>query len=269
MNETMTMHGLNVRVTRPIGGSRPPVLLIHGMFGGAWYWEPYQQFFATRGFTTYAVDLRGHHGSREVADIGKVSVRDYVADALAVAATLGRPIVIGHSMGGIIAQRLAEENAVIAAVLLCADPPRWITPLSIGLLTRMVRYLPELLLAKPLFPTRADADFLMYNRMPVEERASQYAQLVPESGRAGFEMSVGTIAVDAGRVRCPVLSITAEDDQFLVPRVGRAIARKYHARSMTFPGHGHSIMSEPGWEKPAADIAGWLEEVLALDESAA
>ena len=269
MNEQMTMHGLNVRVTRPVGSSRPPVLLIHGMFGGAWYWEKYQNFLSARGYPTYAIDLRGHHGSRPVADIGKISTREYINDALEVAATLGRPIVIGHSMGGLIAQRLAEENAVIAAVFLCSAPPRWIPPLSVKLLSRMVRYLPELVLWKPITPRRADADFLMFNRVPEDERDEQFARIVPESGKAGFEMSVGAIAVDAKRVTCPTFSISCEDDNFLVPRIGRAIARKYRSKSVTYPGHAHSIMVEPGWELPAAAIAVWLEQVLALDSSAA
>lgn len=269
MNETMTMHGLTVRATRPIGGSRPPVLFIHGMFGGAWYWESYQRFFTARGYPTCAINLRGHHDSRPVADIGKVSVREYVADALQVAHTLGRPIVIGHSMGGLIAQRLAEENAVIAAVLLCSTPPRWVPPLSLPLLSRMVHYLPELLFSKAINPSRADADFLMYNRVPVHERDEQFAKIVPESGCAGFEMTVGAIGVNNARVQCPVLSVSAEDDNFLVPRIGRAIARKYHAKSVTYTGHAHSIMLEPGWEKPATDIATWLEDELGLDTTAA
>ena len=269
MHEMITMHGMNVRVSHPHNGSRPPVLLIHGMFGGSWYWDAYQRFFSARGYPTYAIDLRGHHGSLPVTDVGKISVRDYVSDALQVAESLGRPIVIGHSMGGLIAQRLAEENAVIAAVFLCAAPPRWIPPVSIPLLSRMIRYLPQLILSKPIMPRRADADFLMYNCTPVSEREHQFAQLVPESGRAGWELTIGSVAVNAGRVKCPTFSISAEEDHFVVPRIGRAIAKKYHGKSITFPGHAHSIMSEPGWEKPATEIAEWLEQVLALDSNAA
>jgi pimeloyl-ACP methyl ester carboxylesterase len=55
------------------------------------------------------MNLRGHHGSRPVRDIGKVSLTDYVADALEVAAALKNPIVIGHSMGGLIAQKVGRS----------------------------------------------------------------------------------------------------------------------------------------------------------------
>ena len=269
MNELLTMHGLSVRVSHSRASSKPPLLLVHGMFGGGWYWDRYQQFFAARGYSSYALDLRGHHGSSPVSDIGHVQVRDYVDDALSVAATLGRPIVIGHSMGGLIAQRLAEEDAVIAAVMLCAAPPRWIPPLSIPLASRIWRYLPQLLFSKPIMPRRADANFLMYNRTPAIEQEQYYPLLVPESGRAGLELSIGAIAVNASRIRCPMLSVAGEDDNFLVPRIGRALAKKYRCRLMTFEGHAHSIMTEPGWEKPAAQIAEWIEEALGLDASAA
>src|SRR3989304_5594473 len=95
---------LTVAVQRPASPcGTPPILLIHGMFGGAWYWEGYQRVLAEHCYESYAMDLRGHHDSRPVPKLGRVRVRDYVEDALEVARTLERPIVIGHSMGGLIA----------------------------------------------------------------------------------------------------------------------------------------------------------------------
>ena len=71
-------------------------------------------------------------------------------------------------------------------------------------------------------------------------------------------MSFGAIAVDEQKVRCPVLSISAEDDRFVVARVGRQIARKYGADHLHLTGHGHFITGEPGWEDVAAEVARWL-----------
>src|SRR4051812_27267864 len=60
---------LSVAVERPASPSRKPsVLLIHGMFAGAWYWEGYQGFLARHGYESHAINLRGHHGSRPVRD---------------------------------------------------------------------------------------------------------------------------------------------------------------------------------------------------------
>lgn len=251
---------LTVAVERPPTPSdKPPVLLIHGMFGGAWYWADYQTFLARRGYESHAVNLRGHHGSRPVDDVGKVSLGDYVDDAIEVARALGMPFVIGHSMGGLIAQKVAEAGACRAVVLLASAPPRWIPPVSWLLLRKQIKYLPRLIASRPLMPDRGDADALMFNRTPVGERAAFYARLVPESGRAGLQLSLGAIGVHASRVSCPVLVVSGTDDQFVVPRVARALSRKYRAPLRTYASFAHHIMSEPGWETPAADVVSWLD----------
>ena len=228
------------------------------MFGGAWQFAGWQEYLAAQGRSSVAVDLRGHHGSRPVADIGKVSLREYVDDALAAARAIGTPMVIGHSMGGLIAQKLAEAGAVSAAVLICSAPPRWISVASTRLLVRQLKHAPAILLSRPLVPGRADADALFLNRIPLAERAALLEQMEPESGRAARELSLGALAVDASRVRCPVLSVGARDDRFLPPRIARAIARKYDGEYREYERHAHYIVGEPGWELVAKDVASWI-----------
>ena len=251
---------LTVAVERPASpGHKPPVLLIHGMFGGAWYWQKYQSMLARHGYESHAINLRGHHGSRPVRDVGKVTIAEYVDDALEVARTLDRPIVVGHSMGGLIAQKVAESGVGRVLVLIASAPPRWIPPVSWLLLRRQLKYVKQLLFFEPLVPRRADADVLMFNRTPVEERAADFAKLVPESGHAGFQLSFGVEAVNESRVTVPVLVVTGLDDQFVVPRVARALARKYKAPLKEYRSFAHHIITEPGWEGPCADIIQWVE----------
>jgi len=252
---------LTVAVERPSSAAaKPPVLLIHGMFGGAWYWEAWQQLLARHGYESHALNLRGHHGSRPVHDIGKVSLHDYVDDALDVARSLKQPIVIGHSMGGLIAQKVAEAGVCRALVLLASAPPRWIPVVSWLLLRKQLKYAPSLLLHRPLLPDRGDADALMFNRTPIADREAFFARLVPESGKSGFELSFGAIDVHAPRVTAPVLVVTGRDDRFVVPRVARALSRKYRAPLRQYDSFAHHIMAEPGWEKPASDIIAWIDE---------
>ena len=69
--------GLAVETIEPRGAARPhPLLFLHGMWGGAWMWEPCMQVFAARGWRCHALNLRGHHGSRPVPDIGRVSIHE-------------------------------------------------------------------------------------------------------------------------------------------------------------------------------------------------
>ena len=222
----LTLHSVDARRG---GRPRPPVLCVHGMFGGAWQFDGWLPLLAERGYEAQALNLRGHHGSRPVADLGKVSIRDFVDDALEVARALGNPVVLGHSMGGLIAQKMAEAGAVHAAVLLCAAPPRGILVTSLTLIGRQLKHLPEMLGSRPLIIDRSDADWLMFNRTPTAEADAIFERLVPESGSAGREMSLGAIAVDQTSVQCPVLSVTSSDDRFVVPRIGRALALKYAA----------------------------------------
>jgi pimeloyl-ACP methyl ester carboxylesterase len=245
--------------------SRPPVLFVHGMFGGAWYFEKFQRFFAAHGYPSYAVNVRGHHGSRPVADVGTLSVLDYVDDALLAIRSLPsapdgtQPIVIGHSMGGLIAQKVAEAGAASAAVLLCAAPPRGIRVLSVPLLRLAPTFGVAIFRSRALYPRPSDADHLVFNHIPPAERAALFARFNPESGRAAREMAFSLIPVDAQRVHCPVLSVSAADDRMVLPSAGRHIAHKYHGLYEEFPGHGHFIVWEPGWEMVAARVVGWLE----------
>ena len=87
-------------------------------------------------------------------------------DALEVARALGNPVVIGHSMGGLLAQKMAEAGAVRAAVLLCAAPPRGILVTSPSLIGRQLKHMPAMLGSRPLTASRGDCDWLMFNRTP-------------------------------------------------------------------------------------------------------
>ena len=264
----MQIGSLSLSVEQPDTATRPPLLMLHGLFGGAWYFEKYQRFFAERGWPAYALDLRGHHGSRPVPDLGKVGIADFVADATEAASWIATrheaqpPVVIGHSMGGLLAQKLAEMGAVSAAVLLCSAPPRGIMLVTPTLLLKQIKHLPALVGSRALTGTPTDHEELTFNRVPAGERAALVARLVPESGRVGREISLGAVRVDARAVRCAVLSVSAVDDRFVPARVGARLAAKYHASHWVVPGHAHFIPWEPAWEQPAADIERWLTHVV-------
>src|SRR2546423_14668664 len=103
----MEIAGLEVeRVTSGAPARARPILFLHGMWGGSWMWDNYLGSFAGRGYTGYALNLRGHHGSKPVDDIGRVPFADYLADARAGAAAIGNPIIVGHPMGGLLRHKL-------------------------------------------------------------------------------------------------------------------------------------------------------------------
>ncbi|HEX6058363.1 MAG TPA: alpha/beta fold hydrolase [Gemmatimonadaceae bacterium] len=270
MKEIRTTTGLRLVAEVPPDATRSPLLLVHGMAAGAWHFERWQPFLASRGWPTYAVDLRGHGGSRPAADLGRVSVLDYVEDAREAMAEVARhhagtrPVLVGHSMGGLIVQKLAESSAPAAVVLLCSAPPRGITVASLPLIKVQLRwrYLKPLLRSRPLVGESADLRALNSERIGDAEWEALFPRFGPESGRAGREISIGGIAVDAARVRCPVLVVATDEDRFVVPRVARALARKYGGTLCEVRGHGHLLLLEPGWEAPAAAVEAWLATLV-------
>jgi pimeloyl-ACP methyl ester carboxylesterase len=252
-------HDLTALEVKPQGGTRThPLVFIHGWWGGAWVWDRYLSFFEARGYHCYALNLRGNHGSRPVSDLGKVSFNDHLTDVREVIDMLGRPIVIGHSVGGLLVLKLAEQIELPAFVAIAPAAPRGIisvTTLRVFLpyIWTMLRHRPFLLKRKVMFA----ADL---NRLPPPEQASVYEQMVPASGKQGVEIGMLGIPVDAKRVVGPILIITGTDDKLIPAGVARTVARRYRADFREYAGHAHYIMREPGWEKVATDIVRWLAE---------
>lgn len=238
---------------------RHPLLLVHGMNGGSWYLRPYLEAAAAAGWNTWAVNLRGHWGSRPVPDLGRVSVLDYVQDVRDCLAALGPAVVLGHSMGGLVAQKVAEGGGVTAAVFLTSAAPRGIMILSWPVLRRVWRHAGPVLGSRPFKPSPDDAAALIANRLPPETAARLYPQLVPESGRAARELALGAIGVNAGLVRCPTLVVGAEHDVITPARVQRKIAAKYGASYLEAVGHAHMLMLEDGWQRPLDAILAWID----------
>jgi pimeloyl-ACP methyl ester carboxylesterase len=274
MLDTITIGSLTLTSVqpRPGAGKKPPLLFIPGYFASAWVYESYLPFFAERGYAGFALNLRGREGSTLPSGVmlGRVSINDFIDDARQVARwlidRLGRPVVVGHSMGGLIAQKLGEEGLARALVLLSSAPPRGISVMSGLLFRRQLRYLPALLRSRPVVPRWKDMRELVLNHLPETEQRKTFERFVPDSGRAGREMSLRSVKVDAERVGangCPVLVVTSDDDRFIPPHIAQRIAQRYHAPVYVARGHGHLMLREPGWNEPAAFIASWLERETA------
>jgi pimeloyl-ACP methyl ester carboxylesterase len=263
-SEIVEIEGLSVVAARPQNIPKPyPILFLHGMWSGAWMWEQYLEYFCRLGYHCYALNLRGRPGSRPVADIGKVSIHDYVEDARTVATALGNPILVGHSMGGLLAQKLAEVLAPPAVAAITPVPPRGIFAITTWpLLLAAARHSLQIFLGRPIAHGKGEAIKLMFNRLPPQEQEQVLARSAPESGRLSFQIAVAGLPVDAAKVHCPFLVIGAGEDNITpAAKVARRIARKYQADYREYPGFAHMIILEPGWERVATDIAHWLDRV--------
>src|SRR6202171_1416507 len=105
--------------------AKPPLLFVHGGFCDAWCWEPFfLPWFAAQGFPSYSLRLRGHGASGGQESLFVAGLDDYVADVEHVTATLpSPPVLIGHSLGAAVVERILTTRPVRAAALLAPVPP--------------------------------------------------------------------------------------------------------------------------------------------------
>lgn len=251
------------------------IMMIHGMWCGDWVWENYRKFFESKGYTCLAPFLRHHAGnigSTSANPIGTTSLLDYAQDLEEEIYRLDeKPVLMGHSMGAVIAQMLGSRGLAKALVLLTPGPPRGV----IALRPSVVRSFWSCLTTpafwrKPIKQTFGEAVYAMLHLLSPEEQKRIYERLVPESGRAGFEMGFWLLdpkqatRVDSRRITCPALVVSALEDKLTPPSVVRSIARRYGpaATLKEFPNHAHWVVSEPGWEDIAGYCSDWLENAL-------
>ena len=251
------------------------IVMIHGMWGSGWYWENFKGFFESKGYRCVIPTLRFHDmDPNGVPDprLGTTSLLDYAEDLEKLIHELDvMPILMGHSMGGLLAQILGSRGLAKALVLLTPASPRGIIALKASVIKSFWSGLTTWgFWRKPFRQTFDEAVYSMLNQMPSESWKSIYDQFVYESGRAAFEIgfwlfdSKGAARVDELKVTCPVLIIAGEKDRIVPASVTRKVAEKYKRVSTykEFPDHSHWVVGEPGWQEIAEYIKEWLHQAL-------
>jgi len=238
-----------------------PILFVHGMWGGSWMFNTYLDFFSNLGYESYALNLRGHNGSTPVYNIGGVSIYDYLSDTRIVFEKLNKPILVGHSMGGLIVQKLAEMFDPPAIVAISPNAPRGIRTIgNLHHLYLLLRHGLNAILYQPMLPAELIMNLMLFSGLPSNEQAKCYQKLVPESAYHAFEVAITGVPVDEKKINCPILIVAAAKDQAATLNVVHKIVRKYKADFLEYKEFAHMIMFEKGWETVAQDIFQWLDK---------
>jgi pimeloyl-ACP methyl ester carboxylesterase len=257
-----------------------PVLFIHGLWLHATSWAPWQERFRAEGYEPMAPGWPGDGetvaASRENADaIGDHGIDDVVEHFAGIIGALPeRPILIGHSFGGMVAQKLLGQDRARAAIAIDAAQIKGVLPVPLSALRATL----------PVFKNPANKHravsltaeqfrFAFGNAVSGEESDELFERwTIPAPGRPLFEAasanfnphSPAKVATD-NQHRGPLLLIASGKDHTVPESVTRATLKQYrHSEAvtdiMTFSDRGHSLTIDSGWPEVADTCLRWLKE---------
>lgn len=245
--------------------------MVHGAFCGGWAFEQFRQPFEAAGHTVLTPDLRGHGAGDGAHAVVGVSITDYARDVAKLCAGQDQPpILIGHSMGGLVCALAARRTPIQAMILLAPSAPWGVAASSMEeAITAFGLHALGPFWAQSVAPDRGLARTYSLNRMAGAEREAVAARLRPESGRALWETlnwwldPFMTTSVGNGPLETPCLVIGGERDVVHPPATVRQTAGRLGAAFIEAPGMSHWLIAEPGWREIAEIALGWLEGVPA------
>jgi non-heme chloroperoxidase len=256
-----------------------PVVFIHGLWLHADSWAPWAERFREAGYVPASPGWPGDMGSVEetrkqpqlVAGYGINAIVEHYAKAINGLST--KPIVIGHSFGGLIAQRLLAEGHAAAAVGIDAAPIKGVLFLPLSALR-----VASVALRNPLNRNRAvslDRGQFRYgfgNAVSAQESDELYERwTTPSPGKPLFEAAAANISlnspakVDTGNATRGPLLLTAGGKDHTVPAaITKQTLRLYRKSPAVtdlreFPDRGHSLCIDSGWQEVAETVLEWLK----------
>lgn len=237
----------------------PPIVMVHGAFVGSWSFERFREPFEADGRRVFAPELRGHGLNESPKRVVGVSMRDYANDLTAFCRELeAPPVLIGHSMGGLVALMAARKVQPQALVLLAPSPPWGLVGWNLEeAVTALGAQLAGLLSGGAVEPSRTIMRQHSLPRMSAADAEPILARLRPESTRAVRETlnwwldPFMTTSVPPGPLSTPSLVISGEADQIHPPASGRLVAERIGGGFECMPGMSHWLVGEPGWEQVA------------------
>lgn len=233
--------------------SNPPVILVHGAANSAIVWGFWQEELARCGWASYAVDLRGH-GRSSAISLSKTTMQDYAADIRRVAEMLDRPpVVLGWSMGGLVAMLCASREEAAACVALAPSAPTREVDTAVRLregeygaaVYRIYKRGPE------NQPTMPDLD--------LEERKVALESLCNESRFARDQRKAG-IVIES--IPCPLLLVTGTEDRDWPEDKYRNIWLKPDRYCVQGATHWGLVLNRRVLPFTVTEVAGWLSSHL-------
>jgi pimeloyl-ACP methyl ester carboxylesterase len=251
---------------------RRTVVFIHGLFMNPVSWSPWLSYFNAKGYVCHAPAYPFHEGEPSglrqynPEGLGTLTLAQVVAHITSYIDSLPeKPILIGHSMGGLIVQKLINANKGVAGVCINSAPPKGILSFQWSFLKSNIITINPLKGNSIFLPSVKWFQYAFCNTMTLEQTAIEFEKyVVPESrniprsstGKEGF--------VDMNQPHNPLLFIAGEDDHIIPPDLNIKNFESYADTNSRkdfklFPGRTHYICGQENWEEVALYIENWIE----------
>jgi pimeloyl-ACP methyl ester carboxylesterase len=247
--------------------------MVHGAFCAGWAFDSFREPFEQAGHPVIAPNFPGHAAGEGASAVVGLSMTDYARSLRRIIAAQSEPpILIGHSLGGLVAQMAATRSRVAALILLAPSAPWGVT----GSTAEEAISAVSLYALGPYWALAIDPDYpaarrYLFDRLPRPVRRAAFARLVPESGRALWETlnwwldPFANTLVAAGGVHAPVLAITGDRDAIHPAATVATTSRRIGGETRVFPGMSHWLVGEPGWEGVAGACLDWIAALSIRD----
>jgi len=239
---------------------RTPLLFVHGAWHASWCWEEnFVPFFAKEGFVCHAFDFRGHGQSEGRENLHNYHLTDYVDDlSQVVGAAKQMPVLIAHSMGGLVAQKYAQDHDVAGLVLLAPVP---VTGVGYGYARAHPTAFLKFLLTrkgKAMISGEKLSKSLFFSQNISDESLHKYYQkLQDESFRALSETGRGTKWKPL-KNNPPLLIVEAGRDSVISKKGLAETAKLYGTDLARLDDLAHDVMIDVEWRKTAELVNSWL-----------
>lgn len=259
---------------------RTPVVFIHGLWLHASSWGPWMDLFRDAGYEPVAPGWPGEPDSVEAARqhpelVAGTGINDATEHYRMIIESMdGDPVVVGHSFGGLIAQKLLGDGVVSTAVAIDPAQMKGVLPLP---LAQIRSALPAMgnpaNLRKAVSLTPANFRYGFGNALTEEESDRLYeAWTIPAPARPVFQAATANFSprseakVETGNnTRGPLLIISGADDHTVPDVTTRATFKQYRRSTAVtdfkrFENRGHSLTVDSGWKEIAQTVLDWLQE---------
>jgi pimeloyl-ACP methyl ester carboxylesterase len=249
------------------------IVFIHGLFQNPESWEQWITFFKAKGYTCHAPAYPYHEGNPAVLrirvhpDLGKLTFGDVTTSLAAFIEKLPeKPVLIGHSMGGLAVQKLIEKNMGIAGICIDSAPPKGIFSLNWNFLRANLPTVNPFKGNSAVLPDVKWVHRSFCNTMTVEQTEIEYDRFVVPESRNIPRSSIGKDGeIDFRKPHSPLLFIAGKKDRIIPASLNRKNLSAYKDKNSIidykgFAGRTHYICGQENWEEVAGFVAEWIAD---------